>query len=72
MSEKRPRLESEMLAGKQPNARACETCMLRQTEFNGIMLDRADTDTCQIYESPETKPSNVYWDGADCDYRVKD
>jgi hypothetical protein len=72
MNEKRPRWEGEMLGGKQPNAKACETCLLKRTEYNGIALNRADTDTCQIYESPETKPNDVYWDGADCDYYEKD
>ena len=50
-----------------PNPKACETCMFRPTEYNGTELDRADTDTCQIYEDPETKPASVYWEGAECE-----
>jgi hypothetical protein len=68
MLEKRPRWESEMMGGKHPNSKACETCIFRPTEYNGIKLDRANTDTCKIYEAPETKPDAVYWDGADCEY----
>jgi hypothetical protein len=68
MSEKSPRWESEMWNTIQPNPKACETCMFRPTEHNGLKLDRADTDTCVIYEEPETKPHDVYWDGADCEY----
>jgi len=41
--------------------------MFRASEFNGVKLDRADTANCQIYEAPESKPDNVYWNGADCD-----
>jgi hypothetical protein len=71
MSEKRPRWESEMWNTIQPNPRACETCMFRTSEFRGITLDRADTANCQIYEEPEDKPREVYFDGADCEYYEK-
>jgi hypothetical protein len=67
MSEKRPRWESEMWNTVQPNPRACETCMFRPSEFNGVKLDRANTANCQIYEPPESKPYEVYWDGAECE-----
>jgi hypothetical protein len=67
MSEKRPRWESEMWNTIQPNPKACETCLFRPTEYNGLKLDRADTDTCQIYEHPESKPHDVLWDGAECE-----
>lgn len=71
MSEKRPRWEDEMMGGKLPNPKACATCMFRPTEYNGLKLDRADTDTCGIFEDPETKPAGVYWDGADCEQYEK-
>ena len=68
MSEKSPKwVEKEWIARK-PNAVACATCMFRATVFNGMQLDRADTDSCGIYEFPESKPSGVYWDGADCEF----
>jgi hypothetical protein len=67
MNEKKTRWESEMMGGKQPNPKACETCMFRPTEYNGHKLDRADTDTCGIYEEPESKPPEVYWEGAECE-----
>jgi hypothetical protein len=68
MAGKSPRWESEMWNTVQPNPKACETCMFRPTEYNGLKLDRADTDTCEIYEQPEQKPHGVYWDGAECEY----
>jgi hypothetical protein len=49
-------------------SRACESCIFRPTEYNGFKLDRANTDTCDIFEDPETKPDDVYWDGAECEY----
>jgi hypothetical protein len=67
MADKRPRWESEMMGGPASNPKACETCMFRPYEFNGIKLDRANTAHCQIYEYPESKPHEVYWDGADCE-----
>lgn len=55
----------------QPNPKACETCLFRPTEYNGLKLDRANTDTCGVFEDPETKPDDVYWDGAKCEYYEK-
>jgi hypothetical protein len=66
-----PRWENEMMGGKLPNAKACETCLFRPTDFRGRRLDRADTDTCAIFEDPETKPADVYWDGAECEFYEK-
>ncbi|MDR1398113.1 MAG: hypothetical protein LBJ14_10345 [Desulfarculales bacterium] len=66
--QQRPRWESEMFATTGPNARACESCLFRPTEYKGIKLDRASTDTCMIFEDPETKPHDVYFDGADCEF----
>ena len=71
MAEKRPRWESEMMGGKHPNPKACETCMFRPSEFRGVKLDRADTANCQIYEEPDDKPDEVYFDGAECEHYEK-
>ena len=68
METPRPRWESEPFATVHPNARACETCLFRPTEVDGLKLDRASTDTCGIYEYPKSKPDDVYWDGADCEF----
>jgi hypothetical protein len=68
MADTRPRWEGEMMNTIQPNPKACETCLFRWTEYNGIQLNRADTDTCQIFEHPESKPHAVLWDGADCEH----
>ena len=46
----------------------CKTCMFMPIQFNGIKLARADTDSCQIYEYPESKPNAVYFEGAQCEY----
>jgi len=67
MSEMRPRWENEPMGGVPANPKACQTCMFRASEFNGVKLDRADTANCQIYEAPESKPNDVYWNGADCE-----
>jgi hypothetical protein len=68
MAENRPRWESEVMGGKHPNAKACETCMFRPSVLYGENLDRADTYNCQIFEHPEGKPDDVYFGGADCEY----
>lgn len=73
MSGKRPRWESEMFSPEGgANAVACETCQFRATVANdGGLLDRASTGTCEIYEYPESKPNDVYFDGAPCEFYEK-
>lgn len=72
MSDKRPRWEKEIWTVQHPNAVACKTCKFRATVANdGSPLDRASTDTCEIYEAPERKPSDVLWDGAECEFYEK-
>ncbi|MCL2556911.1 MAG: hypothetical protein FWE09_00370 [Treponema sp.] len=71
MSERKPRWEGEMWATTQPNARACATCAHRPSEYDGETLDRADTDNCRIFRSPESKPDDVYWRGADCKHYME-
>ena len=69
METPRPRWENEEdWAVTHPNARACETCLFRPSEFRGDKLDRADTANCGIFEEPKRKPDDVYWDGADCEF----
>jgi hypothetical protein len=69
--EQRPRWEAEEWRVTHPNPQACETCMFRPSEFQGSKLDRADTGSCQIYEYPDHKPNDVYWDGAECEFYEK-
>lgn len=71
MSEKRPRWESELFAPQHINPVACRTCKFRATVFHGEQLDNADTGSCEIYEYPESKPNDVYFDGADCEFYEK-
>jgi hypothetical protein len=71
MSEKKPRWEGEMWNTVRPNPKACETCLFRPAEYNGLKVDRADNANCQIYESPESKPYEVLWDGKDCEHYEK-
>ena len=71
MNEKRPKWESEMWTGQEPNPVACESCIFRPTVFRGTQLDRANTDTCGIFEEPDRKPHDVLWDGAECEFYEK-
>lgn len=71
MSGKRPRWESELFASQGPNPVACRTCKFRSTVFRGKQLDNADTAHCGIYEGPESKPNDVYFDGAECEFYEK-
>lgn len=68
MSQTAPRWADEQFAPWSGNPRACKNCIYRATIFNGNLLDRADTSTCEMYEEPERKPDAVYWHGADCEY----
>ncbi len=71
MSEKRPRWEKEIWTVQQPNAVACQTCMFRAAVINGLQHDNADCGSCEIYEYPESKPNDVYFDGAECEFYEK-
>jgi hypothetical protein len=65
MSEKRPRWESEMMGGKARNPKACLTCMFSHGE--PPFADTPIKGSCKIYEYPESKPDEVYFDGAECE-----
>jgi hypothetical protein len=69
MADKRPRWESEMMGGKDQNPRACMACMFAQG--GETRADSAFKGHCMIYERPEIKPTEVYFDGADCEYYEK-
>ena len=72
MSVRRPRWEKEQWTAQSPNATACETCKFRASLApSGRQLDRADTCNCEIFEYPDNKPSDVLWDGAECEFYEK-
>ncbi len=71
MSGKRPKWEKEIWTTQGPNAVACMTCKFRATVFRGNQQDNADTAHCEIYEDPESKPNDVYFDGAECEFYEK-
>jgi hypothetical protein len=63
---KRPRWESEGWAtqGVTDNI-VCKTCMFRFIENGGEKVEAPDAGCCEIYEYPDSKPHEVYFDGAD-------
>ena len=72
MNGKRPRWESELFAPQHINPVACETCKFRASiAGDGSQLDRATTGICEIYEYPDSKPSEIYYDGAECEFYEK-
>jgi hypothetical protein len=68
--EKRPRWESEMWMTQQPNPKACETCMFSHGE--APWANEPIKGCCEIYEYPDIKPLDVYFDGAECENYEKD
>lgn len=36
-----------------------------------MQLDNADTAHCEVFEDPESKPNDVYFDGAECEFYEK-
>ena len=69
---KRPRWESEMwnTQGVSDNI-VCKTCIFRFVEVKGQQEEMPDASTCEMYEYPDSKPNEVYFDGAECDYYEK-
>jgi hypothetical protein len=67
---KRPHWESEMWTTRQPNPKACETCMFSHGE--APWADEPIKGCCEIYEYPDSKPHEVYFDGAECENYEKD
>jgi hypothetical protein len=71
--EKRPRWESEMWTTQGVTDKiVCKTCMFRYIESGGEKVESPDAGCCEIYEYPDSKPSEVYFDGADCENYEKD
>ena len=71
--EKRPRWENEMMGGKHVTDKiVCKTCMFRFIESGGERVEKPDASICEIFEYPDSKPSEVYFDGAECEYYEKE
>jgi len=67
--EKRPRWENEDWRSQQPNPKACETCIFSHGE--PPWADTPLKGSCEIFEYPESKPHDVYFEGAGCEYHDK-
>jgi hypothetical protein len=64
---KRPRWESEMWMTQHVTDRiVCKTCMFRFIESGGEKVESPNASICEIYEYPDSKPHEVYFDGAEC------
>jgi hypothetical protein len=71
--EKRPRWENEMWATRGVSDKiVCKTCLFRFIESGGEEIAAPDASVCEIYEYPDSKPHEVYFDGADCENYEKD
>ena len=70
---KRPRWEDEGLATQGASDKiVCKTCMFRFIEIDGVKVERPDAGGCEIFEYPETKPHDVYFEGSACEYYEKE
>jgi hypothetical protein len=69
---KRPRWESEIwkTQGVSENI-VCKTCMFRFVEIDGNQEERPNASICEIFEYPESKPHEVYFDGVECEFYEK-
>ena len=59
--------KKEIFGARHPNEKMkCRTCVYA----NGKppFADGWRKSSCMIYQDPDTKPADVYFDGADCDY----
>ena len=71
MADKRPRWESEIWTTQQVSENiVCKTCMFSHGE--SPWADEPTKGCCEIFEYPDSKPNDVYFDGANCEYYEKD
>lgn len=49
-----------------PSAKLCKTCKFAYPDTK--YTKGYEKANCQVFESPEDKPMEVLWDGADCDF----
>jgi hypothetical protein len=70
---KRPRWESEAWKMQGVTDKiVCKTCMFRYIESGGEKVESPNAGCCEIYEYPDSKPYEVYFDGAECENYEKD
>jgi hypothetical protein len=71
--EKRPRWESEIWKTQGVTDKiVCKTCMFRYIEIKGEKVESPKAGGCEIYEYPDCKPHEVYFDGAECEFYEKE
>jgi hypothetical protein len=46
--------------------------MFRFVKIDGKLEERPNASVCEIYEYPDSKPNEVYFDGAECENYEKD
>lgn len=74
MNEK-PRWHDEMMQTVTPSDDIiCKTCLFRlaDVEVAGTTIKRHTYGNCKIFETPEMKPDEVLWEGAECEYYEKE
>ncbi len=71
--ESRPRWESEMMGGKHVTDNiVCKTCLFRFVKSGEGQVESPEASHCEIYEYPDSKPGEVYFDGEGCEFYEKD
>lgn len=57
-----------------PDNIQCKSCFFRLPAItvDGRPVERHSVPYCKLYEPPETKPHEVLWDAAPCDYYEKE
>lgn len=71
----KPRWEEEVWKTvTPPDDIFCKTCIFRlqPVVVGGDTFERHTYASCRIYESPNMKPRDVLWDGAECEYYEKE
>jgi hypothetical protein len=66
---KKDKEAKQLWVSVKPSAVLCKTCKFAypNTEYT----KGYEKANCQVFESPEDKPMEVLWDGADCDFYVR-
>lgn len=60
----------EIFGCKQVNPKYCETCMFVETREPFGKLPRLAN--CKIYKYPQSKPEEILFSGAECEYYEKE
>ena len=57
---------AELWTATSPSAKQCRTCKFAYADTK--YTKGREKANCMVYESPEDKPHEVLWDGADCEF----